>query len=308
MADAARGAILQRQEAPGYLPLQRTQAQRLGPAPASDADQLGAVAQKFEALFVKQLLDSAFKDGFAGIGDSGQAGQINSLWTQQLSDSITQGRGLGLQASLVAALGGMPAVQGPASATTALTSGVISVERLRALPDADAPLAAITRARPPLMDAINSPDDFIRILEPGIREAAAELGVSPRILMAQAALETGWGQHMPAIESGSSYNVFGIKASRDWTGDQVSSRTTEFVNGQAQQMVEPFRGYRNVAESVRDYVQFIKTQPRYANALEHGGSDQRYIRGIAEAGYATDPQYASRVLQVADSPRLAGLI
>ncbi len=275
---------------------------------SSAAETLQTAARQFEAIFVKSMLDSAFKDGFAGIGDSGQAGQINSMWTRQLADSVTQGEGLGLQRALLTSLGGSPSAPGAdtgralaAYQEQAVTRGAIPWGVTRSAPAMSNPMHTSATAR------FDSPEEFVSALRPGVEAAAQELGVSPRILMAQAALETGWGQHLPADADAVSYNLFGIKADPGWQGESVQSTTTEYRDGQPDSSVERFRRYTDYSESVRDYVRFIQDQPRYAAALDHGGSDQRYIQALSEAGYATDPHYAARVLQVADSPRLSAM-
>ncbi len=284
-----------------------------GRGPSSEADTLRTAARQFEAIFVKTMLDSAFKDGFGGMGDSGQAGQINSMWTRQLADSVTQGEGLGLQKSLIASLGAQTATAGPNHGRA------LSAYQEQAAAKGGIPLTSRTFTPAPAIAAVanpahsqpsarfDSPEEFVSALRPGVEAAARELGVSPRILMAQAALETGWGQHLPADSGADSFNLFGIKADASWQGDSVQAQTTEFENGQPDSCLANFRRYTDYSESVRDYVRFIQDQPRYADALNHGGSDQRYIQALSEAGYATDPHYAARVLQVADSSRLSAM-
>ena len=284
---------------------------------APDSAQAGVIdqaAREFEAMFVKTLLDSAFKNGFGGMGDSGQADQIKSMWNRELADAVTAGEGLGLRKSLIADLGGHTV--SPAADFTRAIEAYRASPVVRAMPvvtpvsdnmlasAATAPTAVSTEATDPCFDC---PERFISTLQPIFEEAARDLGVSPRILMAQAALETGWGSALPQDGSGASFNLFGIKADRSWEGPAVTAATTEYSAGVAAASSESFRRYTDYAESVRDYVRFMQEQPRYAEALDHGGSDERYIRAIADAGYATDPHYAARVLQVADSPRLSGL-
>ncbi len=286
----------------------------LGGRASSEADTLRTAARQFEAIFVKSMLDSAFKDGFAGMGDSGQAGQINSMWTRQLADSVTQGEGLGLQKALLASLGAQNGTSGvdtgralSAYRENAMNKGAIPFVP-RTTTAATSSVQAAAAGNPAHVSKtarFDSPEEFVAALRPGVEAAARELGVSPRILMAQAALETGWGQHMPADSEAASFNLFGIKADASWQGESVQAQTIEFQNGQSDSCLANFRRYTDYSESVRDYVRFIQDQPRYAAALDHGGSDQRYIQALSEAGYATDPHYAARVLQVADSPRLS---
>lgn len=282
---------------------------------AKDQESLRSAARQFEAMFVRTLLDTAFKDGFGGMGDSGQADQINSMWTGNLADAVTQGRGLGLQQALIRGLGGDP----DSMSNAAIQAQGLNAYREQALavqPQATASINAAGAISGPTLrgnsavtsaeTGLGSPEEFIASMRPHIEAAAAEIGVPARVLMAQAALETGWGQHLPTENGEQSHNVFGIKADRGWQGEAVTAQTKEYHQGQAESTLEPFRRYTSLAESVSDYVRFIQQQPRYAQALQHGGSGEQYIRAIADAGYATDPHYADRVMQVASSSRLDG--
>jgi flagellar protein FlgJ len=119
------------------------------------------------------------------------------------------------------------------------------------------------------------------------------------VLIAQAALETGWGQSVPAAQSGrSSYNLFGMKAGSSWRGETVAKWTVEYADGLAERRVEKFRTYANPGESFADYARLIGNNPRYAQALAHHGDAEAYARAVADAGYATDPDYAEKWLSV----------
>lgn len=145
-----------------------------------------------------------------------------------------------------------------------------------------------------------SPAEFVDAVRPHAEAAAAELGVPARVLIAQAALETGWGRKAIRRDDGaSSFNLFGIKADRRWQGEDVQRTTTEYRNGQAGREAARFRAYDSVGESFADYVRFLKSNPRYAEALRHDGSEQRFVGGLQRAGYATDPDYAQKIMRVA---------
>ena len=134
---------------------------------------------------------------------------------------------------------------------------------------------------------------------PHARAAAAQLGVDERSLIAQAALETGWGTSQPADASGASHNYFGIKAGSNWGGDRVASDTTEFTNGVAGTERAQFRAYGSVAENMSDYVRLIGSSPRYAAALNTGSDVRAFATALQRGGYATDPRYADKVVAVA---------
>lgn len=278
---------------------------------AKPTEPVADIAREFEALFIKTLLDEALPEDFAGMGGSGQAEQVRGLWVRELADSLAAGRGLGVAQMLQPALS-----QATGASSFKAESGLnqdLRREQVSLQPPMRAALNVTTTTAlaeyTQQSDAvIGSPQDFVQKLHPIIAPAAHALGVSPRILLAQAALETGWGQHMPTQQPGqSSHNLFGVKSHDRWAGASVQATTQEYQNGQMRSEQAEFRGYQSFAEAVADYVHFVRAQPRYAQALEHGGSDRAYIEGLAKAGYATDPDYAARVLQVADSPWLADL-
>jgi len=150
-----------------------------------------------------------------------------------------------------------------------------------------------------------TPGDFVRSLWPHAREAAAELGVDPRVLLAQAALESGWGRRMPRHADGRpSYNLFGIKADQRWDGERVSSGTLEYRDGVVNREHAAFRAYGSPAESMADYAAFIRGGPRYREALARADDAGAYVQAIADAGYATDPAYAHKVMSIYHGPEL----
>ena len=147
---------------------------------------------------------------------------------------------------------------------------------------------------------------FVQDLWPHAEQAAAELGVSTEVVVAQAALETGWGQHAMKKPDGSiAFNLFGIKAGPGWSGHQVSQSTLEFRHGAMQREQASFRAYDNVAEAMQDYVDFVQSSPRYQQALDHQGDDARYVKGLQQGGYATDPQYADKIMNIRDGKTLS---
>ncbi|MDJ0776691.1 MAG: flagellar assembly peptidoglycan hydrolase FlgJ [Gammaproteobacteria bacterium] len=142
------------------------------------------------------------------------------------------------------------------------------------------------------------PARFVADLLPEAQDAAARLGVSPELLIAQAALETGWGKHVMQFDDGrSSFNLFGIKAGADWQGGSLQRASLEFSDGALHSQVSRFRAYASPAHSLRDYVDFIQSSPRYGDALQTS-DDSGYIRAIHAAGYATDPDYADKVIAI----------
>lgn len=147
-----------------------------------------------------------------------------------------------------------------------------------------------------------SPAEFVAALKPYAEKAAAELNVNADVLLAQAALETGWGKHVVHTQSGeNSFNLFNIKADTRWSGDKVNVSTLEYHRGVAKQERADFRRYEDYAQSFADYVSFLQTQPRYQQALEVGVDSNAYADALQEAGYATDPAYAEKIKSLLDS-------
>lgn len=142
--------------------------------------------------------------------------------------------------------------------------------------------------------------DFIETMLPMAEEAARKIGVDARYLVAQAALETGWGKSIIRQADGSSsHNLFGIKAHRGWDGDSAKVMTTEFQGGKAVKEAASFRTYDSFAQSFNDYVSFLQGNGRYEEALASTDNPEQFVRELQEAGYATDPQYARKISQIA---------
>ncbi|MEH6564877.1 MAG: flagellar assembly peptidoglycan hydrolase FlgJ [Halopseudomonas sp.] len=143
-------------------------------------------------------------------------------------------------------------------------------------------------------------DEFVETMLPMAEKAAARLGVDPHYLVAQAALETGWGKSIiKGSDGASSYNLFGIKSHGGWQGESASVMTTEFRNGVAGKERAAFRSYDSWEQSFEDYVNFLETNGRYQQALSSTANPDSFFRELQQAGYATDPQYASKVSQIA---------
>lgn len=141
--------------------------------------------------------------------------------------------------------------------------------------------------------------DFIRQVLPSARQAARQLGLEPLALVAQAALETGWGQKLfKGKEGQSSHNLFGIKAGSQWDGQVAVVDTLEYRGGLAQKEKARFRVYQDFATSMQDYVNLLKNQPRYQDAVAVSHDTPAYFRQLQAAGYATDPNYAEKILGV----------
>ena len=162
--------------------------------------------------------------------------------------------------------------------------------------------AALTAQQELLHSDTNRPahvQAFVSELTPYAEQASRETGIPAKFMLAQAALETGWGRKTLTNEDGTpSHNLFGIKAGRGWNGKVARSMTTEYENGVAVKKREPFRAYNSYAESFKDYANLISTNPRYQRVLENGIDAAGFAQGLQNAGYATDPQYAAKLKRI----------
>lgn len=157
--------------------------------------------------------------------------------------------------------------------------------------------------------AFDGPADFVAKVLPILKTALAASGLNPLAVLAQGALETGWGAHVIHTSTGdSSHNLFNIKASGDWDGPSVEVSTLEFRGGQPIRQNDRFRAYESVESAVRDYLSVLKGDRRYQRALDAAQDPARFADELQKAGYATDPHYAAKILRVLTSGPLSAAI
>ncbi|MFP3516689.1 flagellar assembly peptidoglycan hydrolase FlgJ [Pseudomonas sp. SIMBA_077] len=158
-------------------------------------------------------------------------------------------------------------------------------------------------AQPPLApakQAFESPDAFVATMLPMAQQAAERIGIDPLYLVAQAALETGWGKSVMRQQNGdSSHNLFGIKATGNWQGAQARAITSEFRDGQKVKETADFRSYDSYQDSFHDLVTLLQSNQRYKEVLNAADKPEQFVRELQKAGYATDPEYASKISQIA---------
>ncbi len=269
-----------------------------------DASSVREAARQFESLFTRMMLSSMRKASMGdSLFDSREGGFYREMFDDQLAVDMSRGRGLGLADMLVEQLGraGLIPPETPAGASRGgvapLAGGAGSAMVAPATASADSAPAA---------DAfgIAQRRAFLSRLQPHAEAAGRALGVAPETLLAHAALETGWGQSMPADAAGrGSFNLFGIKTGQSWHGAAVNSQTVEFVQGAPRLQVEPFRAYGSESESIADYVSLLSRSSRYAEALGTGEDTAAFAGALQRGGYATDPRYAQKLEAVAASVR-----
>ena len=265
---------------------------------------LHAVAQQVDALFLQMMLKS-MRDANAasGEGDSNEMGMYQDMFDKQIALTMSQHQDLGLGSLLTRQI----AARAAAGGTAAAQPGDATAPRAAAgAPRVGAPPPA-TSAPPTSMT--QSVGDFVDQVMPSIRTAAQALGLNPLALLAQAALETGWGKRMARTADGNpSLNLFGIKADDTWAGARAASNTVEYAGGVATQRQAAFRAYGSVEESVNDFATLLKNSPRYRHAAAAGADAQAYVDGIGRSGYATDPEYAAKLTEILHSNTLRAAV
>jgi len=156
---------------------------------------------------------------------------------------------------------------------------------------------SVNNLAPLSAQSFDKPKDFVTALIEPAQKVQKTLGVPFEVVIAQAALETGWGQKIiKDNDGGSSNNLFNIKADSRWSGEKITKDTLEFEQGAMVKKSEPFRTYQSINDSVDDYINFLSTNERYQDALQDSGNVERFLQGLQKAGYATDPQYADKIL------------
>jgi len=276
---------------------------------------LKQAAQQFEGMLLQMMLKS-MRDASPQDGpmDSDQTRFFTSIMDQQLAQNLsTQGK-LGFAKLIEQQLGrNLPSSQTDATFSSLEALQQVILERQTASPAAllsgaerirSAPAAAGAPVLPATTGASGSTGEFVNRLWPNAVAAAATLGVAPQFLVAHAALETGWGKSEIRLPDGTpSYNLFGVKAGRNWLGPSVEVQTTEYVNGVAQSSREKFRVYGSYAESFRDYASLLKSNSRFSAVLGQQDGTQ-FARSLQQSGYATDPMYADKLSRIINGATL----
>lgn len=286
----------------------------------SDDEALKKVAKQFESMFIDMMMkgmrsanavfekDSPFK--------SKEEGFYRDMYDKQLSQTMANGKGIGIADAMyrqmsraynfdqssdkpsegIRSLDALPALA-PLSSIQSTQQGSELEPQVKLVPASESASQRIAIA--------DSPESFIAKITPYAEKAAKRLGLDPQVLVAQAALETGWGKHVLSNDKGqSSHNLFNIKTGNNWTGDSVEKRSLEVLGGKNVMESSKFRVYSSIEQSFDDYVNFLKGGERYQQALMSTGDAKTYIQALQDAGYATDPKYAKKVIGVYD--RVAG--
>lgn len=261
---------------------------------------LDQVSRQFESLFVQMMLKSMREASFGGgLLDSQQSDFYRDMYDKQIAMDMSGKQGIGLAEVIKRQIGGGIASPYRDLNPQDYVGMPISVQPVAVDAVANAAGAAVDAA-PVELDG--SPESFLGRLWPAAEEAAGKLNLAPEALLAQAALETGWGRHVMQHRDGdSSHNLFGIKADSRWSGDKVHVSTLEYRDGVALKTRANFRAYESFEQSFSDYVDFVQRNPRYREALDKTGDPKAYFSALQQAGYATDPAYAEKIQRILDS-------
>ncbi|GBU13306.1 flagellar rod assembly protein and murein hydrolase [Enterobacterales bacterium] len=267
------------------------------------------VAKQFEGVFVQMMLKS-MRSALPqdGLMSSDQTRLYTSMYDQQIATNMSE-KGLGMADLMVKQLTGGNTEPAETAGTVpmALDKEVLSTMPLLAMEQ------MIRKAIP------NAPDrttggaplgqdsgQFVSRLSIPAQVASRASGISHQLIVAQAALESGWGQReIPTTDGKQSFNLFGIKAGSNWSGATTDITTTEYSNGVAKKVQATFRVYGSYVEAIADYVKLLTNNPRYAQVTAAGTPEQA-AHALQAAGYATDPNYANKLVSVIQKIKGAG--
>lgn len=281
----------------------------------TDLEAQKKVAHQFEALMTQQLLKQARQTSSGnGLFDSDAVRMSQSIGDEQLALNLSN-PGFGFAQALIdqmkqaqgSGANALPERTRPEAATTRLPHLRSHVGEAGRIIDASSLTALIKKlSGPKSIDGIASAiqgapkhiSSFIGKMRDAVQVAAAESGLPEKLIMSQAALESGWGKQEILHEDGTtSHNLFGIKATASWKGKVAHVMTTEFVDGKMVKIKQPFRAYDSYEESLADYARLLSQSERYASVKTASTAEEAAQR-VQEAGYATDPNYASKLISI----------
>ncbi|QDX29652.1 flagellar assembly peptidoglycan hydrolase FlgJ [Dickeya poaceiphila] len=268
-----------------------------------------AVAKQLEGVFVQMMMKS-MRDALPqdGLFSSDQTRMLTSMYDQQLAQQMSSGKGLGLASMIEKQMTGKGIVGTEPEATSpvpfkpdsqlARTMPAFALEQMvrKAMPALPEKTAAL-----PMGSA-----EFISRLSVPAMLVSQQSGIPHHLIMAQAALESGWGQReIPTADGRSSHNIFGIKAGSNWDGPVTEVTTTEYEQGVAKKVKAAFRVYSSYLEALNDYAKLLTQNPRYAGVSAAATAEQAAV-ALQQAGYATDPAYAKKLVSMIQHMKNSG--
>jgi len=277
-------------------------------------DALKQAAAQFESIFTQMLLKSmrkandAFEDKNSPFNSSGVK-FFEEMHDQQLSVELSSNGSLGLADLIVQQLSPDGKKFTPGSVLRSVDNFTSDKRASGVSNDSltnknDIATNASDKNEGPFDDA----ESFISTVWEHAKSAAEKIGLNPAVMVAQAALETGWGKHIiNKADGSSSNNLFNIKSDRSWDGAKASKVTLEFEQGMPVKKQASFRAYDSIKDSVNDFVDFLNENPRYQEALNNTAKPAAFLDSLQKAGYATDPNYADKIKQVLNRSDLKSL-
>ena len=274
---------------------------------------LSIAAKEFESIFIQMMLksmrDATFK---SELFKSHENDFYTSMFDQQISKSLAE-RGMGFADLMVKQL-----TQNQTAQNQDLDQQSMSVEVLSNLSKYQADQLNDTvlnypQINPDLFSKHNQPettaknntalsgniDEFIDELLSHAVNFGKRTGIPAGYALAHAALESGWGKSVPKYADGkTSFNLFGIKANKDWSGKVVEVTTTEYSNGIPSKVVDRFKAYDSYTDAFADYAKILTQNDRYAKVIQNGKTPWQFAKQLQLSGYATDPNYADKLFNV----------
>lgn len=279
------------------------------------------VAKQFEAVFINMVMKSMrAATPQDGPFDNEQSRTFTAMLDQQLSNNLAT-KGVGLAEILTRQLTKVSnsstdameqAVSGDETAKpdqlklNSIMPALLKKAGYATAPTSNTTLNPASNPATPVDGKLVAPSElsghtaaFHKKLSGHAIAASKETGMPANYMLGQAALETGWGRReIKGTDGTKSHNLFGIKATGGWKGRVVETTTTEYINGVKQKRVEKFRAYDSYAESFKDFANLIQNNPRYQSVMANVNSIAGYARAMQNSGYATDPNYASKLASV----------
>ena len=306
----------------------------------NDREALKKAAQHFEGIFMNMLMQSMRKANEAFESDSPMNSSstkfYEGMFDQQLTSDLSQNGSLGLADLIVQQLSPDYQTYKPASVLRSdasfnnesskvgqVNSFVLQNAKSHSLPEKETTpqwitdrfkqqqaefLAGKPQEKAPVENTVEpkfeTPKDFINSMWQFAKKAAEKIILDPAVMIAQAALETGWGKHIINQPTGaSSNNLFNIKADNSWQGESVKKSTLEFEDGVAVKKNAAFRAYKTIEDSFNDFTDFLSSGPRYQETLSKSSDSEQFLHSLQKAGYATDPNYADKIIGILKSER-----
>lgn len=281
---------------------------------SDDIESLKTVAKEFEAIFLQMAIKSmrdAVKSMKSELTSDNATDTYQDMYDNQLSMQLSGSSRLGIADAIVRQFSQNFSIDtnatNPAATNTSVNKDLLDNDP-KHIPKSEN-ISAAKGANEESKDLDEfAPIEFVKKVWGSVKEVAKDAELDPKMILAQAVHETGWGKFIPKFKSGAmANNIFGIKADSGWDGKSTVNKTFEVENGIVKSERAKFRAYESLTEGVKDYVDFVQSNPRYQKAIS-ANSGPEYIQELHKAGYATDPKYSDKVMSIYNGDRLNNLV